>query len=103
MWISWPGRWRGRAGARQAAGVEWKVGVLRPGVENIAWTDRGDGKDWPSARRAALAALHALAEKEGRQEYRIQVGDVEGMSWPGIDDEGQLDTSIMDEVMPVMR
>lgn len=103
MWTSRPGRWRGRAVARHPSFMQWRVGALRSGAEDIAWTDHGHETDWTSARRVALDALRALAECEGRQEYRIEVGDIEGMSWPGVDGEGQLDLSIIEEVVPLTR
>lgn len=44
----------------------WKVGALRPGAENVHWTDAGATADWPSARSDAVSALCALVAKEGR-------------------------------------
>lgn len=83
--------------------MEWRVGVLRSGVENIAWTDRGDEPDWSSARVAALASLRAMALGEGRQEYRLQVGDVDAIVHPGLDVDGRLDLSNVDGVLPLDR
>ena len=68
--------------------MQWKVGVLRTGSENIAWTELGDETDWPSARVAALAAMRTLAEREGRSEYHVHVDDVSGISRPGLDESG---------------
>jgi hypothetical protein len=83
--------------------VQWRVGVLRSGVENVAWTDSGDEPDWSSARVAALTAVRVLAVREGRQEYRVQVGDVDAIVHPGTDAEGRLDLSNLDGALPPTR
>lgn len=103
MWTGRPGRWRGRVDTRHPSFMQWRVGALRPGAEDIAWTDYGHEPDWSSARRVALDALRELAKREGRQEYRIEVGDVEGASWPGVDGDGRLDLSIIEDVVPLTR
>lgn len=77
--------------------------MLRSGSENIAWTEHGEEPDWSRARLAALDALRTLAERDGRQEYRIRVGDVEGISRPGLDESGRLDLSILGDVLPKTR
>ncbi|RZT89040.1 hypothetical protein EV383_5994 [Pseudonocardia sediminis] len=83
--------------------MQWRVGVLRSGVENIAWTDRGEEQDWPSARVAALASLRALVLEEGRQEYWLQVGDVDAIVHPGVDIEGRLNLSNVEGALPLER
>lgn len=79
------------------------MGVLRSGVENVDWTDRGDEPDWLSARACALASLRMLAVGEGRQEYGVRVGDVDAIVHPRIDVDGRLDLSNLDGALPVTR
>ena len=83
--------------------MQWRVGVLRSGVENVAWTDWGDEPDWSSARAAALTSLRALAEGEGRQEYRVHVDDVDAIVHPGLDIDGRLDLSNVAGALPPYR
>lgn len=77
------------------------MGVLRSGAENITWTATGEAPGWAAARRCAIAALHELAHRERRrQEYRMQVGDVPVIVWPGLDRLNRLDLSGVDAVLP---
>ena len=80
--------------------MQWRVGVLRSGAESVVWTDHGTRMDWQSARDAAVDALYERAVLEGRQEYRIQVGEQEGYSWPGLTENGELDLSIIRDILP---
>ncbi|ALE82477.1 hypothetical protein [Pseudonocardia sp. HH130629-09] len=81
--------------------MEWRVGVLRPGVENVDWTAGGDAPSGTTARTQAIDALTALVELEGiRQEYRMHVGDVPVMVWPGMHPDGRLDVSGLDAAVP---
>lgn len=91
----------GAAGPRRVTltGMRWRVGVLRSGVENISWTEHGAGPDWASARGDALAALYALAQREGPQELRIQVGDREAYVHPGLTEDGALELSTLASVL----
>lgn len=83
--------------------MEWRVGVLRAGVENIDWTDSGRERSWPLAREAALRALFELAVAGGRQEYRIEVDGVRGIARPGLTEAGELDLSNIANVIPAER
>lgn len=83
--------------------MEWRVGVLRSGAENVAWSDQGDEPDWASARAAALASLRWLAVREGPQEFVVQVGDVEAIEQPVEDEEGRLDLSELGVTLPLSR
>ncbi len=60
------------------SGVEWHVGVLRSGAENVAWTDRGEAPDWEAARLEVIAALRELVAAQGRQEYRVRIDGQDG-------------------------
>ena len=81
----------------------WKDGALRPGAENVHWTDAGATADWPSARSDAVSALRALVAKEGRQGYRIHVGDVEGIVHPGLTVDGAVDLDGLGDSLPRAR
>lgn len=50
---------------------------------------------------AGVAALHELAAREGRREYRMQVDDVPLIVWPGVDAHGGPDLSGADDILPV--
>ncbi|SFO17822.1 hypothetical protein SAMN05216207_103458 [Pseudonocardia ammonioxydans] len=80
--------------------MEWRVGVLRSGAENVVWTDHGAGSDWQSARDDAVEALYERAVREGLGEYRIQVGEQEGYTWPGMTEASELDLSIIRDILP---
>ncbi|OLM28284.1 hypothetical protein Ae717Ps2_6623 [Pseudonocardia sp. Ae717_Ps2] len=83
--------------------MNWRVGVLRAGTENTTWTASGAADDWSTVRRRAIDAVHELALREGRrQEYRLEVDDIEVIAWPGLDDDrpGGLDLSGVDDVLP---
>ncbi|SDG27496.1 hypothetical protein SAMN05216377_110124 [Pseudonocardia oroxyli] len=87
-----PGRWRGRAVPVSVTGMRWKVGVLRPGRENIDWTAAGVETTWTHTRRRACDELRQLVAEEGAgMEYRMQVGPVPVYVWPGLDVDGRLD------------
>lgn len=81
----------------------WRVGALRPGTENVDWTDAGAQPDWTGARSDAIGALRALAAREGRQEYRIEVGDVEGIVHPGLRMDGAVDLDQLGDSLPASR
>ncbi|NWJ74314.1 hypothetical protein HX744_27965 [Pseudonocardia sp. ICBG1122] len=78
----------------------WRVGVLRSGAENVAWTDHGEGTDWDSARDAAIEALHARVLAEGRQEFRVQVARNEAYVFPGETADGELELTGIRDVLP---
>lgn len=75
------------------------MGVLRSGAENVAWTDRGEGSDWDSARDAAVEALHARVLAEGRQEFRVQVAQNEAYVFPGETVDGELELTGIGDVL----
>ena len=81
----------------------WRVGALRPGAENIDWTLAGAGADWAHARADAIRALRRLVAGEGRQEYRIQVGDVDGIVHPGLSGDGEVDLHGLGDSLPTVR
>lgn len=83
--------------------MRWKVGVLRAGSENIDWTAGGDEEDWTATRRRACGELRFLVAAEGAgQEYRMQVGPVPVLVWPGLDADGRLDLDDLSEgALPV--
>ena len=81
----------------------WRVGVLRSGDENIDWVDGGTGADWGTARSATVAALTTLVAREGRQEYRLEVGDVVGIVNPGLDEDGTVDLADLGSALPMSR
>lgn len=81
----------------------WRVGALRPGAEDVDWTDIGARAEWPSARAEAITALRALVAKEGRQEYRIHVGDVEGIVHPGLATDGTVELDGLGDSVPTAR
>lgn len=70
--------------------MQWKVGVLRSGAENIAWTSGGEAPDWTAARSETIAALRELVAAEGRQEYRLRIDGQDGIVTPGLDADGQV-------------
>lgn len=80
--------------------MRWRVGVLRSSAENVDWTDNGEGPDWQSARDDAVEALYRRAEREGRQEFRVEVGEQEAYCWPGANEAGELDLSSIRDIMP---
>ena len=80
--------------------MRWQVGVLRSGVENIAWTSGGTCSDWVSARAATIAAVRELVAVEGRQEYRLRIDDVEGIVNPGLDSNGNLVLGDLERLIP---
>jgi hypothetical protein len=41
--------------------------------------------------------------REGRQEYRVQVGDVDAIVHPGVDVDGRLDLSNLDGALSPIR
>ncbi len=73
--------------------------MLRSGVENVAWTDQGEGTDWESARDAAVEALHARVLAEGRQEFRVQVAENEAYVFPGETADGGLELTGIGDVL----
>lgn len=79
---------------------QWRVGVLRSGAENVAWTDHGEGQDWDSARDAAVEALHARVLAEGLQEFRVQVAENEAYVFPGETVDGELELTGIRDVLP---
>lgn len=84
--------------------MRWQVGVLRDGTENIDWTAAGDEPDWPRARRRALDELHGLiAAEDCCQEYRLLVDGVPGIVFPGINEDGSLDVSRVEDVLVPYR
>ena len=80
--------------------MDWRVGVLRSGAENVEWTHKGLEPDWPAARAAAIDSLRELASVSGRQEYRLQVGDVDGIVRPGVDESGRVEFEELGESLP---
>ncbi|MBW0102943.1 hypothetical protein [Pseudonocardia sp. KRD291] len=80
--------------------MQWQVGVLRSGAENIAWTHRGDAPGWERARSATIAALRELAAVEGRQEYRIGIDGQPGIVVPGLDPSGNVALDGLDRAIP---
>lgn len=100
LWITRPGRWRGRAVPRQAGRMRWRVGVLRSGAESIAWTSAGEATDWAAARGETIAALRELVVAEGRQEYRLQIDGQDGTVTPGLDADGQVMLGDLDRAVP---
>ena len=84
--------------------MRWQVGVLRDGAENIDWTATGDEPDWVGARRRALDELYALiAVEDCCQEYRLLVDGVPAIVFPGINEDGTLDVSGVEDVLDVER
>lgn len=83
--------------------MEWRIGALRSGAENIAWTAGGTAADWTEARLQTVAALRALVAVEGRQEYRLQVDGVDGIVTPGLNVEGNVQLSDLDQAIPLSR
>lgn len=79
----------------------WRVGVLRPGAENIAWVRTGVGGDWCTSRAETVAALTELVAREGRQEYRLEIGGVVGIVNPGLDEDGNVDTTDLGSALPL--
>ncbi|MCF7552187.1 hypothetical protein [Pseudonocardia sp. WMMC193] len=72
--------------------MRWKVGVLRPGCENVDWTASGVEATWTRTQRRACDELRQLVAVEGAgMEYRMQVGSVPVYVWPGVDVVGRLD------------
>lgn len=103
LWMIRPGRWRGRAVPRHAGRMQWRVGALRSGAENIAWTSAGDAPDWDTARSQTIAALRDLVAAEGRQEYRLQIDGQDGIVTPGLDTDGQVTLADLDRAVPADR
>ncbi|MFP5023524.1 hypothetical protein [Pseudonocardia phyllosphaerae] len=83
--------------------MEWRVGVLRSGAENVAWTERGEAADWAGARLAAIEELQRLAGREGRQEYRVVIDGQAGIVVPGLEPDGAVALVDLDRVIPVER
>jgi hypothetical protein len=78
--------------------MRWKVGVLRAGSENIDWTAAGVEATWTDTRRRACDELRTLVAAEGAgEEYRMQVGPVPVLVWPGLDPDGRLDIADLTE------
>ena len=65
-------RGRGRAATRKAQVMQWRVGVLESGVENVVWTDHGTGVDWQSGRDAAVERLDRDAGAPGEDVVEVQ-------------------------------
>ncbi|MBP2366866.1 hypothetical protein [Pseudonocardia parietis] len=84
--------------------VGWRVGVLRPDAENVDWTGRGVAPSWSVARRGALDELHLLIAGEGqRLEFRVEVDGLPAVVFPALRDDGSVDLSGLDDVVPVER
>lgn len=81
----------------------WRVGILRPLAENIDWTSAGTSPDWPAARAEVEAAVTELAAREGRREYRFEIGDVRGMVTPGLHADGSVDLRDLCSTLPQVR
>ncbi len=79
------------------------MGVLRRGKENIDWVAGGVAPAWESARTATIAAVRELVAVEGRQEFRLQVADVEGIVNPGLDLDGRVVLGDLDRLVPSTR
>ncbi len=80
--------------------VRWRVGVLRSGAENVAWVAGGAASRWGLARAATIAAVRKLVATEGRQEYRLQIGDVEGIVNPGVGPDGRVVLGDLERLIP---
>lgn len=79
--------------------MRWKVGVLRTGSENVDWTADGIEATGPGALVTAHRALqHLIARELERQEYRIDVGGLSALVWPGLDPTGRLRVPSIDEL-----
>ncbi|MDN5920058.1 MAG: hypothetical protein L0I76_33990 [Pseudonocardia sp.] len=83
--------------------MQWRVGVLRSGAENIAWTSGGDGAGWDGARAETLAALRVLVAAEGRQEYRLEIDGQPGIVTPGLDVDGRVCLGGLDRAVPARQ
>ena len=83
--------------------VAWRVGALRAGAEDVAWVSGGGAPDWGSARAATIAAVRELVAAEGRQEYRLQIADVEGIVNPGLGPDGELLLGDLERLIPTTR
>lgn len=84
--------------------VAWRVGVLRPDAESIDWTGHGAEPGWSAARRRALDELHLLIAGEGRRlEFWVEVDGLPAVVFPALHDDGSVDLSGLDDVVPVER
>ncbi|WP_130288022.1 hypothetical protein [Pseudonocardia sediminis] len=79
------------------------MGVLRRGEENIDWVAGDVAPAWGSARAATIAAVQDLVAVEGRQEYRLQMDDVEGSVNPGFDVDGRFVLGDLERLIPGTR
>ena len=86
------------------ATVAWRVGVLRPDAENVDWTGHGAEQGWSAARRHALNELVLLIAGEGaRLEFWVEVDGLPAVVFPALHDDGSVDLSELDDVIPVER
>ena len=76
---------------------------MRSGAENVAWVTGGSAPEWASARAATIAAVHESVVAEGRQEYRLQIADVEGIVNPGLDSDGYVVVGDLERLIPAAR
>lgn len=83
--------------------MEWQVGVLRSGAENIVWTHDGEAPDWVAARLEAIEAIRSLASVKGRQDYRVWIDGQDGIVTPGLDADGRVTLGDLDRVIPADR
>lgn len=83
--------------------VRWRVGVLRRGEENVDWIAGGTAPQWRSARAATIGAVQELVDVEGRQEYRLQIADVEGTVNPVLDTDGRVVLGDLERLIPGTR
>lgn len=84
--------------------VAWRVGVLRPDAENVDWTGHGAEQGWSAARRCALDELHLLIAGEWRRiEFRVEVDGLPAVVFPALHEDGSVDLSGLDDVVPVER
>jgi len=79
--------------------MRWKVGVLRPGSENVDWTTTGETEPWAAALHVAHRELQFLVVCENvRQEYRLDLDGVPVIVWPGLDERGKVQLPRLDEL-----
>ncbi|WP_181780055.1 hypothetical protein [Pseudonocardia pini] len=73
--------------------------MLRAGNENVDWTADGVEATWPSALLTGHRALQELIARElERHEYRIEVGGLSAIVWPGIEPTGRFAAPLIDEL-----